>query len=326
MASQNKKQVELKAEAREIASSMHGRHWHVSAPAKVNLRLKVLGRRADGYHLLSMLNATCSLSDDVVISFGLDGETSAEMNPPSITPLPSNKNLAVRAHTEFWGAFGCAEPPINIHVRISKRIPVGGGLGGGSSDAGAVLRVLREVFGASVRAVLGLSEVECEARITKAALVCGADVPFAYQGGVCWVTGVGEQVRPLGDGPLWSGRVLLAVPSVPVPTLPFYEFYRRQHPVIVPTSDLEMERLRGKPSEVLLEELLHNDFERDVAGLVPEVGQGIALARQFFPRTTSLTGSGSCFFSLVRVEEEHRIDSYRRALEEKSIAIHEVRL
>jgi len=317
---------DLAIRAHDVVAALNDREWRVSAPAKINLRLRVLGRRSDGYHLLSMLNTTCSLSDDVVVSFGVGRESSAVMNPDDITPIPCAENLALRAHSKFWLAFGCTEPPVDIHVRITKRIPVGGGLGGGSSDAGAVLRILSQVFGAMLRTVLDLSESEFENRMINVALGCGADVPFAYRGGVCWVTGIGEQVRMLGERTLWPGRVMLAVPSVPVPTLPFYDFYRSQHPAIVATSDPEMERLRGAPTVEVLKELLCNDFEADVRRFVPEVGRGIDCARQFFPYTTSLTGSGACFFSLVDAQGEELIPGYRRALEQENIEIHEVRL
>lgn len=307
---------------RQIVDRVGQRLWVLGAPAKVNLRLKVLGRRADGYHLLSMLNTTCALSDELRVRLRHDSECAVSIDLPELQSVASADNLVTKAFRNYWKVFGCDEPPCGIDVAITKRIPVGGGLGGGSSDAGAILRLLTELFQGAIEGCLGIDRSEYLSRIAAAALACGADVPYAYSGGVCWVTGIGEDVRPISGGPLWGGTVLIVAPPKPVPTALFYDRFRAQHPHLTLGVDAPMERFRAHPDPVLLPDLLENDFEGDVCQLVPEVGEGLIRARCFFPHTTSLTGSGSCFFSLVNVGEEGRIPAFTEALHQVGMAVH----
>lgn len=294
----------------------------LNAPAKINLRLKVLGRRADGYHLLSMLNATCSLADELRVRFRTEPLCSVSIDLPDLKSVRSADNLVFKAFHNYWKAFDCDEPPCGIDVDIIKRIPVGGGLGGGSSDAGALLRLLTELFQEAIQECLGLDRDQYLSRVTAAALACGADVPYAYSGGVCWVTGIGGDVRPIRVNRLWEGSVLVVAPPKPVPTGPFYESYRAHHPDLSDDLDSMMERFSGHPDPTLLPGLLGNDFEADVCRLVPEVGQGLACARSFFPHTTSLTGSGSCFFSLVGSAGGERIAPFIEAMRQQRMTVY----
>ena len=123
---------------REALVECEGVVAEMAAPAKVNLRLKVLGRRPDGYHLLSMLNCSTSLSDTVRISFHRDEVCSVEISPHAAIPANSGENLVSKAWRYFWREFEISEPGFGFRCEIEKRIPIGGGLGGGSSDAGAM--------------------------------------------------------------------------------------------------------------------------------------------------------------------------------------------
>jgi 4-diphosphocytidyl-2-C-methyl-D-erythritol kinase len=310
----------------EVLERSIERSWNLIAPAKINLRLKVLGRRDDGYHLLSMLNATCSLADRVQVQLRPEPECLVEMDAPELQGVLSEENLATKAWRRYWEVFGFQSPPCGLDVKIAKRIPVGGGLGGGSSDAGAVLRFLSSVFGSVIQSCLDIDSSDYEQRVLSGALACGADVPYAYTGGVCWVTGIGEWIQPLSVASLWRGPVLVVAPPKPVPTAAFYQSFRAHHPKIEPARDEEMERFALGGAVQSLPSLIGNDFEADVCQLVPEVGEGLALARTFFPGTTSLTGSGSCFFSLVPPSEEARIPACVEALKGCGMAVHTTQL
>jgi 4-diphosphocytidyl-2-C-methyl-D-erythritol kinase len=307
----------------EVVEHSLERSWSIVAPAKINLRLKVLGRREDGYHLLSMLNTTCSsLTDELQVRLKSGGGISVVMDSPQLQAVPSEENLVAKVWRRYWEVFQLPVPPCGIDVKIAKRIPVGGGLGGGSSDAGALLRLLSAVFGPTIQASLNLDTASYAQRVISAALACGADVPYAFVGGVCWVTGIGEVIRPLAVGSIWNGPVLVVSPPKPVPTGPFYQFFRTQHPSMEICRDEPMERCSAQGISDALPALIGNDFEIDVCRLVPEVGEGLAIARSFFPRTSSLTGSGSCFFSLVPPSDEGLIAACIEALKERGMAVY----
>ena len=269
------------------------------APAKVNLRLKVLGRRPDGYHLLSMLNVSTSLSDELRVSLQSTPGCELQIRPETVLTGPATDNLVARAWHEFWAEFSSDGPPCGVRVVLLKKIPIGGGLGGGSSDAGAMLRFLVKTFGTHVCELCQISSEDREARVMHVALRIGADVPYAYRGGLCWVTGIGESVTLLKHVKPWLGEVLITVPPVSVPTVDFYRFFREQHPILPELRDRSMESVVSDSSDVVLSDLLENDFEADVVAFRPAVGEALRIAREYFPKTTSLTGSGAAIFSLV---------------------------
>ncbi len=306
-------------------SQLSTRRWQLSAPAKINLRLKVTGRRSDGYHFLSMLNASCSLCDELSVSLREKRGISVSVDLQSLASMPTADNLVAKVYRRFWEEFELEGEGPGFEVSIAKRIPVGGGLGGGSSDAGAFLRLLVSLFGETIVEALGISAPAFDARVMSVALACGADVPYAYRGGVAWVTGIGEVVTPLVVSRLWEGPVLLSVPPRPVPTAEFYEFFRQRRPRIDSCADVLLERYSREPHACDLAALLQNDFEAVARELVPEVGEGLALAREFFPLTT-MTGSGSAIVSLVSQGSENRISEYKRAAASNQAIVHQVSL
>lgn len=271
--------------------------------AKVNIRLKVVGRRADGYHLLSMINCTADLADDVSLEYLPTADIGLQIEPAGLLNEPIESNLAVRAYRAFWRAFDLAEPPVGCSITLHKRIPIGAGLGGGSSDAGAVLRILARTFKTFLQIELGLSDESFSHAMTQAALSCGADVPYAYTGGLCLVSGVGEMVTPLPQIDPWRGSLGIIVPAAPVPTAAFYEFYRANHPSVPQAEDLAVRALPSR-SRIDLPRLIDNDFEGDVARMVPDVGRALAMAREAFPKAAGLTGCGSALFVLATPSEQ----------------------
>ena len=162
------------------------------APAKLNLFLEVLGRRPDGYHELDSIFCEIDLADEVQIALSRD--ISLELTGPEAEGIPTHAgNLAWRA-AESLG--------VGARIRIHKRIPAGGGLGGGSSDAATVLRALNEMAG------LG-HDLE---RLSDIGQSLGADVPFFLRGGTAHCRGIGEIVEPLpSPGPR---RYLLVLPKL----------------------------------------------------------------------------------------------------------------
>ena len=302
-----------------VAQESAGKAATVKAPAKVNLRLKVEGRRPDGYHLLSMINCSTTLQDELSITLTLDGAIELTVEPSTSIPDSGGENLVVRAFRSFWRQFGYEVPPLGFRCHLVKRIPVGGGLGGGSADAGAMLRHLLSVFLSSLEESFALSSEEVHRRVMAAALSCGADVPYAVIGGLCWVGGIGGDVVPLARRSVAPTKVLLMVPPKAVPTASFYERFRSRYPVLEDSQDSMGRAFATAVSSDLLP-LVENEFESTACEMVPEIGEGLRCARELFPRGTALTGSGSVFFSLVPDDELDRAGVLRERLKAHGVA------
>lgn len=155
--------------------------------AKLNLTLDVLGKRADGYHDLKSVMQTISIRDDIEID--IDTGKPWEMTCANPAIPCDERNLAWKAAKVYFDAIG--KQPDGVSIRINKRIPVEAGLGGGSADAGAVLRALNRHYGEPL-SILALAEL--------GALV-GSDVPFCTLCGTAMVEGRGERLRKLPDLP-----------------------------------------------------------------------------------------------------------------------------
>ena len=176
------------------------------APAKINLGLRVLNRGSDGYHELRTIFQTISLADHLTVAYdpGGDGEVAFNCDDAS---LSTRNNLAVWAAESLLRAGGWRG---SVAIELEKRIPAGAGLGGGSSDAAAVLLALRRLLKPRPRAEM-LAEVAAE---------LGSDVPFFLQGGTAVGLGRGEEVYPLPDQP--RRRLVLVAPEIRVSTAEAY--------------------------------------------------------------------------------------------------------
>lgn len=178
------------------------------ARAKINLSLEIRGRRSDGYHLLDSLVAFASIADRLSIapaeraSFKVTGPFAGELGGE-----PPERNLVLRALRAVEAAIGEALPPLAIH--LDKQLPIASGLGGGSADAAAMLRLLDETLG------LGLAD-----RLAGIALGLGADVPMCVGSRPARVRGIGEIIEPVTDFPHCG--IVLANPRRPVPTGPVF--------------------------------------------------------------------------------------------------------
>jgi len=253
------------------------RRARVQALAKINLDLRVLGKRPDGYHELRTIFQTISLADTLEIGFGPGRRTLIEIEDPLGIP----DNLVRKAAESVLEAIGIRG---RVSIRLAKRIPMGAGLGGGSSDAAAVLLALPVLAGS----VVGLPKL-CE---LGAAL--GSDVPFFLLGGTAAGIGRGSELFPLPDGPRREG--LLVAPAVHVSTA---EAYRRLSARL--TAELQDSRIfsfqslvwdRGVPDNPC------NDFE----AVVFEQHRELADVKRRLVRTGAgpvlMSGSGSAIFGL----------------------------
>ena len=169
------------------------------APAKLNLFLHVVGRRADGYHLLQTLFRLVDHGDSLRFSPRADGEIRLATPLPGVAP---ESDLTVRAARLLQAETGCRQ---GVEIAVDKRLPMGGGLGGGSSDAATVLLALNHLWRLGVP----------RARLQQIGLALGADVPVFVGGRNAFAEGVGEALQPLDLPPAWY---VVLEPPVAVPT------------------------------------------------------------------------------------------------------------
>ncbi len=234
------------------------------APAKLNLFLHVVGRRPDGYHLLQTLFRFIDLHDTLHFTLREDG---AVHRTNSVEGVAEEQDLCVRAARLLQRETGCT---LGVDITLEKRIPLGGGLGGGSSDAATTLLALNKLWN------LGLSR----ARLMQIGLTLGADVPVFVFGENAFAEGVGEQLQVY---PLPQAWYVVLFPPVHVATAQVFA-----HPEL--TRDTISLRIRG-----LSLQALHNDLQPVVCGLYPEVAQHLAWLGQF--AKARMTGSGACVFA-----------------------------
>jgi 4-diphosphocytidyl-2-C-methyl-D-erythritol kinase len=237
------------------------------APAKLNLFLHVLGRRPDGYHELQTCFQFVDLCDEVSIEVRADGQIRRTVE---IAGIPASADLCVRAAAALKEA---SASPLGADIGVVKRIPVGGGLGGGSSDAATCLLALNHLWGlkwpAEKLAALGLK--------------LGADVPVFVHGRAAWAEGVGERLTPLYP-PLAPAETnyLILKPNVSVSTAEIFQ---------------DPELTRNSPP-ITIHGFLASGGRNDCLGVVrrryPEVAQALDWLSLF--GSARLTGTGACVF------------------------------
>jgi len=235
------------------------------APAKLNLFLHVVGRRADGYHLLQTVFRFIDRADRLRFAPRDDGEI-VLANP--IPGVPPESDLTVRAARLLQQATGCQQ---GATLFLDKLLPMGGGLGGGSSDAATVLLALNHLW------QTGLSRLDLE----KISLSLGADVPVFVHGRNTFAEGIGEAFT---DVELPAETYLVLHPAVSVPTAAIFGApdLRRDTPTIAPA---QWHHGDG-----------HNDLEPVACAGFPLVGENLAWLKQYAPHAM-MTGSGACVFA-----------------------------
>jgi 4-diphosphocytidyl-2-C-methyl-D-erythritol kinase len=285
------------------------------APAKINLHLEVLGLRPDGYHELAMLMQSLDLCDRLVLRGTADGQLGLECDRPE---LPSGAdNLIVRAAERLRSHVGL--PELGVAITLAKRIPVGAGLAGGSSDAAATLVGLNEIWN------LGLELSELMALAAE----IGSDVPFCLEGGTRLCFGRGERLEPLA-GPLRPLAVLLLKhPQASVSTPWAYGRCRELRSDFYLTREVDFEaRRQALRQGPLLTALagegplppLRNDLQSVVAGEVPSVAEGLALLRRCPDSlAVAMSGSGPSLFALF-ADRDAAAAGQRQLAEEFAVA------
>jgi 4-diphosphocytidyl-2-C-methyl-D-erythritol kinase len=267
------------------------RRLQCQAPAKINLGLRILHRRADGYHELESLFVPLDLGDEVevAVSEAADLEVAIEIDGASQGVPVDSTNLASRAATRFAESAGLRA---RIQLRVVKQIPTGAGLGGGSSDAGAVLRALRELYPDALDRT-ALSEV---------ALGLGADVPFFLDPRPAIVRGIGERIEPVKGVPAIA--VLLANPGLPLATADVYNaFDAIGHALTERSPDRTIPSLAaamgpGWDFAGAAGLGLGNDLEPVAVRLCPPVARLRERIRAAGARTAGMSGSGPTVFGL----------------------------
>ncbi|MEL7652754.1 MAG: 4-(cytidine 5'-diphospho)-2-C-methyl-D-erythritol kinase [Stutzerimonas stutzeri] len=249
------------------------------APAKLNLMLHITARRADGYHELQTLFQFLDYGDELVLRPREDGQIRL------LTELPGvdhDSNLIVRAARLLQRESGCA---LGADIQLTKRLPMGGGIGGGSSDAATTLVGLDHLWNTR----LG------EDRLAELGLNLGADVPVFVRGRAAFAEGVGERLQPVDLPEPWF---LVIAPQVSVSTAEIFA---------------DPELTRNTPA-ITVRSLLagggHNDCQPVVEKRYPEVRNALSLLNKFVQ--ARMTGTGACVFGSFPNEGE--ADKVRRQL------------
>jgi len=252
----------------------------IRAFAKINLTLRVLGVRGDGYHELRTTFQSLALHD--TLTFSRSNEFSVDCDDPA---CPTDRaNLIWRAAEETWRAAGKRGRVRGVRVALSKRIPMQAGLGGGSSDAAAALR-----------ACAALWKVK-EPAIEEIARGLGADVPFFLHGGTALGVERGDLLFPLADWPVsW---VVLVVPDFGVSTKDAYAWWDAGKKPPDPFLNGPKRRANGQKTSRPFFPELWNDLEGAVAERHPEIGRLAGALRRRGASYAAMSGSGSVVFGL----------------------------
>ena len=265
------------------------------APAKINLFLHITGRRADGYHLLQSVFRLIDLYDHVFLKVRDDGQINRVTKNENV---PAEQDLCVKAAKLLQAYSRC---DLGVDIGLIKNIPMGGGLGGGSSDAAAVLIALNHLWN------LGLNKTI----LMELGLKLGADVPFFIFGENAWVEGVGEKIQPIR---LSASHYVIVTPKVHVSTAEIFtaeELTRNTFPTTIAAFS-EMLNLKqiGKEKQSLVFEhenkSFHNDLEAVVCQKYPAVQACLNGLNQF--SQARMSGSGaSVFVSASNLAEANEI-------------------
>jgi len=270
----------------------------IRAPAKVNLSLRVLGVRPDGYHELQTVFQSIALWD--TLSFrSHDGPFRVSCDQPGI-PL-DERNLVWRAAAALWAALKRPGALTGVSVSIRKRIPAAAGLGGGSADAAATLIALQRLWHASLS----------PRRLHNLAALLGADVPFMLAGGTALGVGRGDLIRPLPDPPRrW---VVLVRPSFGVSTEQAYQWFDHDR---APASAVAAGGAALPPRafrQASVAATVVNDLEPCVARRFPVIAAIGGHLRESGARAAAMSGSGSTVFGLFEQAGRARLAAGRLA-------------
>jgi 4-diphosphocytidyl-2-C-methyl-D-erythritol kinase len=284
----------------------------VQAPAKLNLALSVGTPDADGMHPICSWMVTVDLCDDLLVTALAEDRLSryavlwhGDAQRRSEIDWPLTRDLAVRAHLALEQRLDRRLP---VQLKLEKRIPVGGGLGGGSSDAAAMLRAVNELFG------LGLSADE----LRDVAAGLGSDVPFFVAGGSAIVEGFGERIEPHAEiRPL---HAVLVFPDASCPTGHVYAAYDE-----IGAQPLRPDAVRALADDrgPLRSEAVFNDLAEAAIGLTPALREPVDALSRLAECPAGIAGSGSSLFVLCdsEVHAIHLAGAVRQQLGLPAVAV-----
>jgi 4-diphosphocytidyl-2-C-methyl-D-erythritol kinase len=254
--------------------------------AKINLALEVVGRRADGYHQLRTIFQTIDLADVIELT-PLAGEAEIELEVSGAALPADESNLAWRAAHAFlerWGREG-----EGVAIRLEKRIPTGGGLGGGSANAATVLLGLAQLFGRGAES----------GELQELARRLGADVPFFLHGGSALGLGRGDEIVPLDDPTAGESEIHLIVPPWPLATPAVFAALDASS---LDSSRVEDPALAAASAGGAVDRherwIGRNDLETPAFRVRPEQGALYTALDRSGARVVRMSGSGSAFFAL----------------------------
>lgn len=268
-----------------MGGALTSRALRVPSFAKVNLGLEVLGTRQDGYHELRTIFQTIDLRDDIELRIGAGRDITVRCDHPGVPEGP--ENLAARAASELRRY---AKRKDGVEIRITKRIPVAGGLGGGSSNAAAVLMGLDRLW----RLGLGPAGLHPLARRI------GADVPFFLMGGTALGLGRGDEVYPLRHQV--RAHVVVADPGRPLSTAAVFRRLDRSLTLRENSHTIFRFVSRDLEGKGMAFPILANDLEKAALEEAPDLADQVRRIRGILVRegavSASLSGSGSSLFGL----------------------------
>lgn len=251
------------------------------AHAKLNLTLRITGVRDDGMHLLDSLMCSISLADRITLTERSDEIVTVETKGADIGP--DFANLALKAAKVFQEEFGGA----GYDIVLEKEIPAGAGLGGGSADAAATLRLARDISGREAS----------DAQLVEIGAELGADIPFCLSGGLARVSGIGDVLRPKEmHEALYDAVVVLGIPNFAMPTGDVFAAWDRNPasgtPDVVPACLAQVA------------DRFVNDLEPPAESLVPELHRLRGALSTAIGSPARMTGSGSGIFGFARSMRE----------------------
>jgi 4-diphosphocytidyl-2-C-methyl-D-erythritol kinase len=251
------------------------------AYAKVNLDLRVLGTRPDGYHEVRTVFQSIALHD-TLLSVARPGPFAMKCRTPGV-PLDES-NLVWRAAAALWTAMGCTGEPRDVEVSLKKQIPVQAGLGGGSANAAAALRALGRLWG----------DVPLSLMRDVAAGI-GADVPYFLSGGTALGLGRGEEIYPLVDLP--THWIVIVQPPYGISTAEAYAWYDEDRAAGL--RELREPQMLPVPWPTRAAQMI-NDLEPPVVRRHPDLGTAKSQLREAGAVASAMSGSGSALFGLFR--------------------------
>lgn len=273
----------------------------VRAPAKINLSLLIAGKRQDGFHEIETLMAKVDLYDKLLIERGSGEGDGVEFSCTGRYSCPSGSdNIVCRACEMLLSEAGVSAA---IKIGLTKNIPVGGGLGGGSSDAAAALLGVRRLLGLEIS----------EGQLVDIAGRLGSDVPFFLSGPLAFCTGRGEKIKQIAEE--FPFRAVLILPNVSVSTKRVYEGYVHEPTLYSRLSGKISTLLRKKDIDSVVQ-MCANMLEESCFGLSEELAGLKQSVESAGLGPVCLSGSGSTMFCMLSENDDSRIEQYQSVVQE----------